>query len=101
MKKRRSANEAQIALTFEYHERLADIVRDLEALDNILPHEISRTGCLMDSKRQGNEIAIIEYRKKELMSYIQTICRDHVVWSKKLLDRGWRASISLKKRGNQ
>lgn len=87
---KRTSQQVQESLTFEYREQLDAIVRDMENIDRLIPAESSRCGCLMDSKKQGNEMAIIEARKSKLLTYIQTICRDHIVWSKKLLDKGWK-----------
>lgn len=47
--------------------------------------------CLMDRRTHGEEIAIIEARKSDLLSYIQTICRDHIRWSKRLLGEAFDA----------
>jgi len=81
-----SARENQIHLTFRYAENLKTIVRDLRAIDTLIPAEMSRHGCLFNG---GEEAAIIEARKSDLLVYIQSICRDHILWGEKLLQEGW------------
>jgi hypothetical protein len=68
---------------FEYQERLRDILRDLEAIDLLIPRESNRIGCLQPGSESA---AIIEHRKTNLLKYIQVICRDHLFWGNKLLD---------------
>ncbi len=83
---KRTKLERQVALTFDYAENLRSIVRDLESIDRLVPAESSRIGCLM---KDSEASAIIEHRKKDLLRYVQVICRDHIHWSKKLLKKGW------------
>ena len=83
---RASGRDRQIALTFRYAEQLRSIVRDLRNIDALIPAEASRHGCLFS---KGEEAAIIEARKSDLLGYIQSICRDHVLWGEKLLREGW------------
>ena len=78
-------NRDQVALTFDYHDRLSSVVEDLETINRLIPREFARWGCLA----KGEAAAIIEGRKRDLLSYIQTICRDHILWSKKLMKQGW------------
>jgi hypothetical protein len=84
--------DRQEAVAFRYHERLHDIVRDLENIDRLIPAEASRHGSMVKDQHAS---AIIEARKSDLLRYIQTICRDHIFWGNKLLNEGWIA-----KRGN-
>ncbi len=88
------ADDAQVMLTFRYREQLDSIVRDLERIDKLTPCESSRHGCLM----KGEAAAIIEARKDALLRYIQVICRDHILWSKKLLDEGWKVKPKKQRR---
>jgi hypothetical protein len=81
--------DEQEMIAFRYRENLLSLIRDLENIDRLIPAESSRYGCLMNSKTQAEEMALIEGRKKDLLRYIQTVCRDHIIWSKKLLDAGW------------
>ncbi len=83
--------ESQISLTFEHYKRLQEIVCDLENIDRLVPGEASRSNAFMDRRTMAEEICIIEHRKQNLLKYIQTICRDHIAWSKPLLDAGWKA----------
>lgn len=92
MKRRRSRSDRQISLTFKYAELLRAIVRDLDNLDRLIPAEVSRHGCLFSSQTQGEEMALVEGRKNDLLRYVQTVCRDHVRWGNKLLEKGWRAN---------
>jgi hypothetical protein len=86
-KKRKLAK--QVALTFDFHQGLDFILKDLSNIDRMIPAETSRYGCLIKDKEAQ---AIVEARKSDLLGYIQTICRDHALWGKKLLDKGWRVS---------
>jgi hypothetical protein len=94
--KRETAAEAQQSVAFDYHENLTSIVRDLKSIAGLIPAETSRCGCLFDCKTCGEEMAIIEARKDDLLTYIRTICEDHIIWSNKLLEKGW---IAKEKRG--
>lgn len=96
--KKRSLSEEQEALAFDYHENLSSIVRDLKAIDRLIPAESSRHGCLFDHKSEGEAAAIIEARKADLLSYIQSICRDHVWFSERLMKRGWKVEHSKPKK---
>lgn len=77
-------------LIFAYREHLSSIVRDLENIDKLIPSESSRIGCLFNKEADREAAAIIEHRKDCLLRYIQVICRDHILWSKRLLKRGWK-----------
>jgi hypothetical protein len=57
-------------------------IRDLEAIDKLIPREAGRVGCLMRDKTAA---AIIEGRKRELLCYIQDIVRDNVYWLRKAM----------------
>ena len=89
-KRRKPPNqlERQEMIAFEFKEALEDIVRDLSHIDAMCPAEIARHGCLV---KDTEAAAIIEARKADFLSYIQTIARDHVHWGRKLLERGWLA----------
>jgi hypothetical protein len=65
---------------FRLQEQVRDTIRDLMAIDSLIPREASRIGCLFDSRKQREQMAIVEQRKKDLLGYIQTICRDNIVW---------------------
>lgn len=89
-KKRRSKLERQTTLTFRYYEQLRSILRDLKSIDKLIPKEISRIPTV---STLDNASAIIVGRKDDLLAYIQTICRDHMYWSEKLMNEkapGWR-----------
>jgi hypothetical protein len=45
--------------------------------------------------RKGTDEAsyLIIGRKDDLLSYIQTIARDHVLFGQQLLDKGWTAAM--------
>lgn len=85
-KPRKKATSEPAMEVFRYQENLRSIVRDLRAIDSLIPAEVSRHGCLMDPRRLGEEMAIIEARKSDLLRYIQTICHDHIRWSDRLLN---------------
>lgn len=53
-------------------------------IQRVIPEECSRHGC---NQPDAEASAIIEDRKIELLDYIQTICRDHLLWGRKLLKR--------------
>lgn len=38
---------------------------------------------------QDEAQALIVARKNDLLSYIQTVCRDHVLWGGKVIEQGW------------
>jgi hypothetical protein len=69
---------------FRYQENLRTLIRDLKNIDRIIPSESSRHGCLV-GKKDAEAAAIIEARKSDLLGYIQTVCRDHILWGSKLL----------------
>ncbi len=81
--KRKSLLEKQKSLTFEFHQALGQVVDDLRNIDKLIPNESSR---IMTSDMEDEPAAIIQARKQELLNYIQVICRDHIYWSKKLID---------------
>lgn len=85
----KTPQEQQQYIAFNYRENLEAIVRDLKNIDSLIPAESSRHGCLFDKATHGEESAIVEARKNDLLRYIQTICQDHIIWSQKLLDAGW------------
>jgi hypothetical protein len=85
-KKQTPLIEQQRMIAFEYRENLDAIVRDLQNIDLLIPRESSRCSLFV---KDGEAQAIIEARKNDLLGYIQTICRDHIRWSEKLLKGGW------------
>jgi hypothetical protein len=83
MTKSKSDHAAEMEVSAQA-EQLREIVKDLKRIRGIIPSESSRHGCLNHIE---TERAIIEYRKIELLNYIQVICDDHIHWSEKLLNR--------------
>ena len=81
---KRTKLERQVMLTFEYHEQLEPILRDLGEIDKLIPWESSRSGGIM---RDVETRCIIEHRKDSLLRYIQVICRDHLHFAKKYLKK--------------
>jgi hypothetical protein len=98
-RKARSALENQESLTFSYYEQLGSILRDLAAIDKLIPREVSRYAS---ASMERESDAIIQGRKHDLLSYIQTICRDHLYYAKRLMAEGektapWKYSPTTKK----
>lgn len=87
MKKvRRSRQDRQESHCFRYYEELRSILRDLETIDGLIPAEVSRISL---GQQRDESTAIIVGRKDDVLRYIQTICRDHLHYGKKLLNDGW------------
>jgi hypothetical protein len=93
--------ERQEMLCFQYHEHLESILKDLEWIDKVIPRESSRYApASLSSERD----AIIQGRKHDLLAYIQTICRDHMLYSKRLFAMGrkdapWKPALKPVKSG--
>jgi hypothetical protein len=83
--KRKTKLSDQHDMTFNYHQNLTYILRDLQAIDRLIPREAS----LSPHKLTGEAAAIIVHRKDNLLRMIQTICRDHLLRGNKLLRDGW------------
>ena len=96
--------EQQETLTYEYHEALTAVLKDLEILDKLIPRESSRHSHLVHKKFGRDAPFIIEGRRTYLLSYIQTICRDHLCFGGELLKRGWivkgRKTVKAKKKAD-
>lgn len=70
----------------DYRDVLRAILRDLRNIDALIPAESSRLGW--HSKKGDREAALnIEWRKNDLLRYIQTICRDHIYWAERALKK--------------
>lgn len=92
MKRKRkewSVLEVQEHRAFELYESLQSVLADLKRIDSLIPSEASRTNLFASSEEDA---AIIEARKKDLLGYIQTICRDHLHYGKVQIDSGWKAA---------
>ena|ERR1051325_2463157 len=83
---KRSKLDDQESIAFQFHQALEYAVKDLESIDKLIPRESSRI-AMKDMDEEA--WYIINARKTDLLRYIQTICRDHMHWGKKLLDSGW------------
>lgn len=80
---------------FHLWDALDHAVKDLRKIDSLIPAEISRIPTVAC---KDNASAIIVGRKDDLLSYIQTICRDHMHWGGMELEKGWRPVKPKKKR---
>jgi hypothetical protein len=85
-KAKRSREEQLEMIAFEYYEALRYVLRDMAAIDALIPRESSRASL---SRMEPEAAAIIQARKIDLLGYIQTICRDHMYFGQKLLASGW------------
>jgi hypothetical protein len=92
--------EDQEMLCFHYHENLQSILQDLEAIDKLVPREVSRYA---PASLHNSKDAIIQGRKVDLLKYVQTICRDHLLYSRQMMDdlgckdAPWRPSLKPQK----
>lgn len=78
--------DAQRMMAFHLYEAVQSFVKECKRIDLLIPSESSRYSLEeMDEEAR----AIIDARKRDLLSYIQTICRDHIHWGEKLLKTGW------------
>lgn len=73
---------------FALHEALRAALKDLWRIRRLIPAESSRHSSLMED---GEARAIADARKNQLLSYIQTICEDHLFWGGKEITAGWTA----------
>ena len=74
------------------------VISEMKLIEKMIPGESSRTAYTV---KDENARLLIEARKNDLLSYIQTICRDVCVWAEKSLDEGreFRASQAKRKAG--
>lgn len=79
-------------VAFRLWSQLRYLLSDLEHIDSLIPRESSR----ISYKLPVEAACIIEHRKKDLLRYIQTICRDHIYWGAELVSAGWTAKMSKK-----
>ena len=93
MKKRKRKYRSDSDVAFQYYELLRSVLRDLENVDSLIPHESARSSHNLE----GEAAAIIDHRKVALLGMIQIICRDHIHWGARLLSGGWTAEMQNKK----
>lgn len=81
-----SAAKDQEMMAFELYENLRQIMRDLHAIESLLPREAGRCASQdMDTEK----FLLIQRRKNDLLRYIQGICRDHMWRGADLINQGW------------
>lgn len=73
---------------FALHEALRAALKDFWRIRRLIPAESSRYASLIEDDEAR---AIADARKNELLSYIQTICEDHLFWGGKEIMAGWTA----------
>ena len=82
-------------MAFDLYENLKRILKDLHAIDSLIPRETSRHA---GQDIETNKFLLIQRRKDDLLRYIQGICRDHMWWSADLINRGWTPEQKQKAR---
>ena len=90
-----SALKDQEMIAFNLYESLKMILRDLLAIDSLIPSETSRHAV---KSMNENQRLIIQSRKDELLSYTQAICRDHMYFVADLINQGWTPKQKQKAR---
>lgn len=97
--KKRTSLEQQESMTFDYYQLVEAIVKDLKTIDSIVPREVSRHPLVSSDPTRTVHVGhvmsenaryLIVARKDDFLSYIQTICRDHIEWGERLLHKGWK-----------